>query len=71
LRTDEPPTYPSRPSGDEPPPTYPSRPAEDAEPADPLPPRPADEKDEDDKPKPDSGRADWLPPEAPRGPGGL
>jgi hypothetical protein len=58
LRTDEPPTYPSRP-------------AEGAEPADPLPPRPDDEQDKDDKPKPDSGRADWLPPEAPRGPGGL
>jgi hypothetical protein len=71
LRTDEPPTDPPRPSGDEPPPTYPSRPAGDAEPADPLPPRPADEKDSGDKPKPDSGRADWLPPEAPRGPGGL
>ena len=28
-----------------------------------------DEKDDDDKP--DRGRADWLPPEAPRGPGGL
>jgi hypothetical protein len=65
---DAPPTYPSRPSGDEPPPTYPTRPSE---PEDPLPPRPADEKDSDDKPKPDSGRADWLPPEAPRGPGGL
>jgi hypothetical protein len=62
---DAPPTYPSRSSGDdEPPPTYPS------EPQDPLPPRPAEE-DKDSKPKPDGGRADWLPPEAPRGPGGL
>jgi hypothetical protein len=71
LRTgddDAPPTYPPRPSGDEPPPTYPSRPPE---PEDPLPPRPEDEKDSGDKPKPDSGRADWLPPEAPRGSGGL
>jgi hypothetical protein len=67
---DTPPSYPSRPAGDEPPPTYPSRPPED-EPTDPLPPRPADEKDSDDEPKRDSGRADWLPPEAPRGPGGL
>jgi hypothetical protein len=62
---------PLRSGGDEPPPTYPSRPAGDPEPADPLPPRSADEKDNDDKPKPDSRRADWLPPEAPRGPGGL
>jgi hypothetical protein len=26
---------------------------------------------EDERPKPDPGRADWLPPEPPRGPGGL
>jgi hypothetical protein len=56
---------------DDAPPTYPSRPSGDDEPADPLPPRPADEKDSNDRPKPDRGRADWLPPEAPRGPGGL
>jgi hypothetical protein len=48
---------------DEPPPTYPSRPSGGAE--------PPEGKEEDDKPKPGSGRADWLPPEAPRGPGGL
>jgi hypothetical protein len=33
--------------------------------------KPADEKKDDDDDKPDRGRADWLPPEAPRGPGGL
>ncbi len=64
---DEQQTYPTRPS-DDPPPSYPASPSGDAEPTDPLPPRP-DEGEK--KPKPDSGRADWLPPEAPRGPGGL
>jgi hypothetical protein len=59
---------------------------DEPEPTDPLPPRPdepeppsypswsskppAEEKQDDDD-KPDRGRADWLPPEAPRGPGGL
>ena len=66
-------------SSDDAEPTDPLPPREDAEPASgwsgPVPPGaepPAPPSSEDDeKPKPDRGRADWLPPEAPRGPGGL
>jgi len=67
LRTPDdpsPPTDPLPPRDDEAPPSYPSwsskPPAKDE-----------DEKDDPDKDKPDRDRADWLPPEAPRGPGGL
>ena len=63
LRSDESPTdpLPVRPEEPEPPPSYPSWSAE--------PPEKQDDEDDDDKP--DGDRADWLPPEAPRGPGGL
>ena len=52
---------PARPDEPEPPPSYPSWSAK--------PPEQQDDEDDDDKP--DGDRADWLPPEAPRGPGGL
>jgi hypothetical protein len=53
---------PREPPEDEPPPSYPSwaeRKAEEAT------------RDPDDDDKPDRNRASWLPPEPPRGPGGL
>jgi hypothetical protein len=65
LRQDDQPADPlprDRDPEDEPPPTYPSwaeRKAEEAKRA------------EDDDDKPDRNRAGWLPPEPPRGPGGL
>jgi hypothetical protein len=51
---------PPRPDEPEPPPSYPSWSS-----------KPPAGKKKDDDDKPDRGRADWLPPEAPRGPGGL
>ena len=75
---ESPPSYPTRTSGDplrsdEPPPTDPL-PAQPDEPEPPSYPswsaKPPEQDDEDDD-KPDGRRADWLPPEAPRGPGGL
>jgi hypothetical protein len=78
LRQDDepPPTYPSRPAGAGEP-ADPLPPRESVAPpgwSGPVPPaakpEPEDKKD-DDEPKSDRDRADWLPPEAPRGPGGL
>jgi uncharacterized membrane protein len=68
LRPDSdapPPTdpLPLRPDESEPPPSYPTWSAK--------PPAKEEEDKKDDDDKPDRGRADWLPPEAPRGPGGL
>jgi hypothetical protein len=64
LRHDEP-LDPLPPRDEEPPPTYPSwserKAAEESKRDD----------DDDDDDKPDPGRASWLPPEPPRGPGGL
>ena len=77
LRRDDEPTDPLPPRDDtgEPPPTYPSRSDDDAPPRYPSwEERKAAEEAEksgNDDDKPDGGRAGWLPPEAPRGPGGL
>jgi hypothetical protein len=76
LRREEEPTDPLPPPDDagEPPPAYPSR-SDDAPQRYPTwEERKAAEdakKSDDDDDKPDGGRAAWLPPEAPRGPGGL
>ena len=73
---DRPWSYPTRPlEGQDPPPPSEDPPAADA-PAEEEPPPsypgwttpPAED---DKKPKPDRDRADWQPPESPRGPGGL
>ena len=53
------------PAGEDPAPAYPPRPPAESGWAAPPPP------DKDDKPEPDRDRADWQPPESPRGPGGL
>jgi hypothetical protein len=64
LRRDDDPVDPLPPRGssDEPPPTYPSWSERKAE---------EEKKKQSDDDKPNRDRADWLPPEPPRGPGGL
>ena len=65
--TDRPPD--DRPADDRPPDDRPPDASPWMTPAAERPPSKADEDEE--PPKPDRGRADWQPPEAPRGPGGL
>jgi hypothetical protein len=63
-------SYPTRSTAPPPPPPPPEPEREPESPRDESVPPPEPKRDED-QPKPDGKRADWLPPEAPRGPGGL